>query len=181
MKTKVTKPGNNIPAPKFYRHVNKFLLKSKGRSLTSHASDARPLEAGAGRPSVPGQSWLPALGNPKLVTLKPLLKTERNVSEVSQQKRLRNFKVKIKVLATSPHHTGVAHLKDKSAGEQEATTPILRGPDWNVGSSDLWSRKRPSFSSGKGEGSGRNKSREQSRPYNTPLPDRQGHAAVVPR
>lgn len=106
MKTKVTNPVNNIPAPKFYTHINKFLLKSKGRSLTSNASDTRPREAGAGRPSVPGQSGLPALGNPKLVTLKPLLEIERNVSEVSQQKRLSNFKVKIKVLATSPHGCG---------------------------------------------------------------------------
>lgn len=29
---------------KFYTHINKFLLKSKGRSRTSQACDARPRE-----------------------------------------------------------------------------------------------------------------------------------------
>lgn len=55
----------------------------------------------------------PALGNPKLVTLKPLLKTKSNVSGVSQQVRLSNFKVKIKLLATSPHGCGAPSGRER--------------------------------------------------------------------
>lgn len=48
----------------------------------------------------------PALSNPMLVPLMLLLKTKSNVSQVYQQKRLSNFKVKIKLLAKSPHGCG---------------------------------------------------------------------------
>lgn len=54
------------------------LGKEKKRSRLAWATEARPV-----------------FGNPKLVKLlKPLLKTKRNVSEVSQQKRLSKGKGK---------------------------------------------------------------------------------------
>lgn len=52
MKTKVRNPVNDIPAPEVLQTPNKFLLKSKGRSLTSQACDASRRDAEAGQPGL---------------------------------------------------------------------------------------------------------------------------------